>query len=149
MVMMLRVGPGNSYLKDVFPALLLIGAGTVTMAAPLTVTPLSSVDAGNAGVASGINNATARASGPVAVAALALIVGMGPDAYRSGAAFDAPFGLTMPLCAALMCGGALVAFVTLGPTGTVPQLVHWGTHGWLMEPPRAPRLPNPHPHPHC
>lgn len=37
--MMLRVGPGNSYLKDDFPALLLIGAGTVTMAAPLASPP--------------------------------------------------------------------------------------------------------------
>lgn len=144
MVMMLRVGPGTSYLMDVFPALLFIGAGMVTMVAPLTVTLLSSVDGRNAGVASGINNAAARASGLVAVAALPLLVGMGPDAYRSGAAFDSSFSRAMPLCAALLCGGALVAFTTLGPAGTVPHRVHWRTHGWLMEPPLAPRLSHPH-----
>ncbi|RZB14545.1 DHA2 family efflux MFS transporter permease subunit [Streptomyces sp. F001] len=145
MMMMLRVGPGTSYLTDVLPALLIIGAGMATMVAPLTVTLLSSVDDRNAGVASGINNAAARASGLVAVAALPLLVGMGPDAYRSGVAFDASFSRAMPLCAALLCGGALLAFMTLGPTAAVPHRVHWRTHGWLMEPPLAPRLAHPHP----
>jgi predicted MFS family arabinose efflux permease len=144
MVMMLRVGPGTSYLMDVFPALLIIGAGMVTMVAPLTVTLLSSVDGRNAGVASGINNAAARASGLVAVAALPLLVGMGPDAYRSGAAFDTSFSRAMPLCAALLSIGALVAFMTLGPASAVPHRVHWRAHGWLMEPPLAPRLAHPY-----
>ncbi|WP_372349526.1 MFS transporter [Streptomyces sp. KL116D] len=143
MLLMLRVGPGTSYATGVLPALLFIGAGMVTMVAPLTVTLLSSVDGRNAGVASGVNNAAARASGLVAVAALPLVVGMGPDAYRSAAAFDVSFGRAMPLCAALLCGGALVAFLRLGPVGTVAHRVHWHTHGWLTEPPLAPRSAHP------
>ncbi|WP_171107927.1 MULTISPECIES: MFS transporter [unclassified Streptomyces] len=145
MLLMLRVGPGASYLLDVVPALLVIGAGMVTMVAPLTVTLLSSVDGGNAGLASGINNAAARASGLVAVAALPLLIGMGPDAYRSGAAFDASFSRAMPLCAALLAGGALLAFATLRQTTAVHHRVHWHAHGWLMEPPLAPRFPHHHP----
>ncbi|OSC47594.1 hypothetical protein B5181_42160, partial [Streptomyces sp. 4F] len=55
MLLMLRAGPGASYLTDVLPAVALLGVGLVTMVAPLTATVLASVDAGKAGLASGIN----------------------------------------------------------------------------------------------
>jgi hypothetical protein len=137
---MLRVGPGASYVTDVLPALLVMGAGMVVMVAPLTVTLLSSVSASNAGLASGINNAAARAAGLVAVAALPLLVGMGPDAYRSAAAFDTSFSRAMPLCAGLLAIGASVAFGLLRQTGTASHRPHGRTHGWLMEPPLVSRF---------
>ncbi|MFJ5275060.1 MFS transporter [Streptomyces sp. NPDC088358] len=140
MLMMLRVGPGASYLRDVLPAQLVMGAGMVIMVAPLTVTLLSSVDASNAGLASGINNAAARAAGLVSVAALPLLVGMGPDAYRSDAAFDASFSRAMPLCAGLLAVGASVAFGTLRQTAAAAHPPHGRTHGWLMEPPLVSRF---------
>lgn len=126
MLMMLRVGPGASYLHDVLPALLVMGAGMVVMVAPLTVTLLSSVNAANAGLASGINNAAARAAGLVSVAALPLLAGMGPDAYRSDAAFDTSFSRAMPLCAGLLAVGASVAFGTLRQTATVSRALQIG-----------------------
>ncbi|WP_151477410.1 MFS transporter [Streptomyces albicerus] len=144
MLMMLRVGTGASYLLDIFPALLVIGAGMVVMVAPLTVTLLSSVDSKNAGLASGINNAAARASGLVAVAALPLLVGMGPDAYRSGTAFDTSFSRAMPLCAAMLGIAAVLAFATLRETTAIPHRAHWRAHGWLMEPPLVPRFSHHH-----
>ncbi|MGW2387473.1 MFS transporter [Streptomyces sp. NPDC001658] len=140
MVMMLRVGAGASYVYDILPALLVMGSGMVVMVAPLTVTLLASVDASNAGLASGINNAAARAAGLVAVAALPLLVGMGPEAYRSDTAFDAAFARAMPLCAALLAVGAAVSFGTLRQTATAPRPPHGRTHGWLMEPPLVPRF---------
>ncbi|QIY66155.1 MFS transporter [Streptomyces sp. RPA4-2] len=140
MLMMLRVGPGASYLRDVLPAQLVMGAGMVIMVAPLTVTLLSSVDASNAGLASGINNAAARAAGLVSVAALPLLVGMGPDAYRSDAAFDASFSRAMPLCAGLLAVGASVAFGMLRQTAAAAHPPHGRTHGWLMEPPLVSRF---------
>ncbi|MFJ2399361.1 MFS transporter [Streptomyces sp. NPDC087843] len=140
MLMMLRVGPGASYLRDILPAQLVMGAGMVIMVAPLTVTLLSSVDASNAGLASGINNAAARAAGLVSVAALPLLVGMGPDAYRSDAAFDASFSRAMPLCAGLLAVGASVAFGTLRQTAAAAHPPHGRTHGWLMEPPLVSRF---------
>ncbi|MFG2359776.1 MFS transporter [Streptomyces sp. NPDC048521] len=140
MLMMLRVGPGASYLHDVLPALLVMGAGMVIMVAPLTVILLSSVDASNAGLASGINNAAARAAGLVSVAALPLLVGMGPDAYRSDAAFDTSFSRAMPLCAGLLAIGASVAFGTLRQTAAASRPLHGRTHGWLMEPPLVSRF---------
>ncbi|OIK28028.1 MFS transporter [Streptomyces malaysiense] len=118
MLLMLRVGPGASYPADVLPALLVMGAGMVTLVAPLTATVLASVDTARAGVASGINNAAARAAGLVAVAALPLLAGMGADAYRSASAFDASFDRAMPICAGVLVLGAVLAFflVTGRPT---------------------------------
>ncbi|MFR9790038.1 MFS transporter [Streptomyces sp. MB22_4] len=110
MLLMLRVGPGASYWADVLPALLVMGAGMVTLVAPLTATVLASVDTSRAGVASGINNAAARAAGLVAVAALPLLAGMGADAYRSATAFDASFDRAMPICAGVLVVGAGLAF---------------------------------------
>lgn len=116
MLMTLRVGPGASYPADALPALLVMGTGMVVLVAPLTVTLLSSVDASNAGLASGINNAAARTAGLVAVAALPLLVGTGPDTYRSDAAFDTSFRRAMPLCAGLLAVGAALAFAMLRQT---------------------------------
>lgn len=113
MLLMLRVGPEASYAGDVLPALLVMGMGMTALVAPLTATVLSSVDPGRAGLASGINNAAARAAGLLAVAALPLLAGMGPDAYLSADAFDAAFGRAMPWCSGLLVAGAAVAWTTV------------------------------------
>ncbi|WP_199570482.1 MFS transporter [Streptomyces murinus] len=136
MLLMLRVGPGASYLTDVLPALLVMGAGMVTLVAPLTATVLASVDTARAGVASGINNAAARAAGLVAVAALPLLAGMGADAYRSASAFDASFNRAMPICAGVLVLGSVLAFflVTGRPTAGC-QHPERHTHCSLTAPP--------------
>ncbi|MFI7101989.1 MFS transporter [Streptomyces sp. NPDC050161] len=113
MLLMMRVGPAASYPADVLPALLVLGAGMVTLVAPLTSTVLASVDVDRAGLASGINNAAARAAGLIAVAALPLLAGMGPDAYRSADEFAATFRRAMPLCAGVLLAGALIAWLTV------------------------------------
>jgi hypothetical protein len=76
----IRIGEHTSYVADVLPAVLVLGVGLVALVAPLTATVLASVDVTRAGLASGINNAAARAAGLVAVAALPLLTGMGPEA---------------------------------------------------------------------
>ncbi|TLS40004.1 MFS transporter [Streptomyces montanus] len=138
MLLMLRVGVDASYVLDVLPALLVLGLGMVTLVAPLTATVLASVDTSRAGLASGINNAAARAAGLVAVAALPLLVGMGEEAYRSAAAFDDAFERAMPLCAAVLVAGAAIAFATVRrppPDCTRPECQ---THGCVTTPPLEP-----------
>ncbi|MFK0106237.1 MFS transporter [Streptomyces sp. NPDC091217] len=110
MLLMLRVGEHANYLTDVLPAVLVMGAGMVTLVAPLTASVLASVDTARAGIASGINNAAARAASLIAVAGLPLLAGMGPEAYRSAAAFDAAFRRAMPICAGVLVVGAALAF---------------------------------------
>ncbi|MGD9486248.1 MFS transporter [Streptomyces sp. TRM70308] len=113
MLLMTRVGPDASYGVDVLPALLVLGAGMVLLVAPLTATVLASVDVARAGLASGVNNAVARAAGLLAVAALPLLAGMGPEAYREPAAFDAAFRTAMVWCAGLLVVAAAVAWLTV------------------------------------
>ncbi|MFD4241680.1 MFS transporter [Streptomyces sp. NPDC058525] len=123
-LLMLRVGPDASYAADVLPAMLVMGAGMVILVAPLTATVLASVDPGRAGLASGINNAAARAAGLLAVAALPLLAAMGPEAYRSAEQFDAAFGRAMPWCAGVLVVGAAVAWATVrtpAPGAAHPQ----------------------------
>ncbi|MEU5213280.1 MFS transporter [Streptomyces sp. NPDC020742] len=115
MLLMLRVSRDAVYLTEVLPAMVVLGAGMVTLVAPLTSTVLASVDVDRAGLASGINNAAARAAGLVAVAALPLLVGMGPEAYRSAEAFEAAFRRAMPLLAGVLLAGALIAWLTVRP----------------------------------
>ncbi|MFI2641424.1 MFS transporter [Streptomyces sp. NPDC018610] len=138
MLLMRRVGKDADYLTDVLPALLVMGAGMVTLVAPLTATVLASVDTSRAGLASGINNAAARAAGLVAVAALPLLAGMGPDAYRSADAFDAAFRRAMPICAGVLVAGAVLAFATVRRPVTACRHPECRTHGSVTAPPLEP-----------
>ncbi|MGW2896295.1 MFS transporter [Streptomyces sp. NPDC001212] len=135
LLLMLRVGKGADYLTDVLPALLVMGAGMVTLVAPLTATVLASVDTSRAGLASGINNAAARAAGLIAVAALPLLAGMGPEAYRSADAFDAAFRRAMPICAAVLVVGAVLAFTTVRRPAPGCRRPECRTHGSVTTPP--------------
>ncbi|EGX57346.1 transmembrane efflux protein [Streptomyces zinciresistens K42] len=135
MLLMLRVGEDAAYVVDVLPALLVLGLGMVTLVAPLTATVLASVDTARAGLASGINNAAARAAGLIAVAALPLVAGMGEGAYRSADAFDAAFDRAMPICAGLLVAGAVIAFVTVRPLPPGCRRPECLTHGGLAAPP--------------
>ncbi|TVL92537.1 MFS transporter [Streptomyces sp. SAJ15] len=112
-LLMTRAGPGASYWTVVLPALLVLGAGMVLLVAPLTATVLASVEVARAGLASGVNNAVARAAGLMAVAALPLLAGMGPEAYREADAFAAAFVRAMLICAGLLVLGALIAWCTV------------------------------------
>ncbi|MBL1087497.1 MFS transporter [Streptomyces actinomycinicus] len=135
MLLMLRVGPHANYLTDVLPAVLVMGAGLVTVVAPLTATVLASVDTAQAGLASGINNAAARAAGLVAVAALPLLAGMGPEAYRSATAFDASFDRAMPICAGVLVVGSVLAFTLVRRPPPNCRHPECRTHGCVTSPP--------------
>ncbi|MFG2790059.1 MFS transporter [Streptomyces sp. NPDC048419] len=145
MLLMLRVGPGASYVRDVLPAVLVLGVGMVTLVAPLTSTVLGSVDTARAGLASGINNASARAAGLIAVAALPLLAGMGPEAYRSADAFDDAFHQAMLICAGVLVAGSALAFATVRSLPPDCRRPECRTHGSVTAPPlegqRTAKLP--------
>lgn len=144
MLLMLRVGPHASYLADVLPALLVLGLGMVTLVAPLTATVLASVDTARAGIASGVNNAAARAAGLLAVAALPMLAGMGPETYRIPEQFAAAFARAMPLCAAILVVGSALAFALVRRPAEVPCHAACRVHCGVGAPPLEP-VPEPGP----
>ncbi|MEU5115453.1 MFS transporter [Streptomyces longwoodensis] len=135
MLLMLRVGEDARYLTDVLPAVLVLGLGMVSLVAPLTATVLASVDVSRAGLASGINNAAARAAGLVAVAALPLVTGMGPEAYRSAPAFDHAFDRAMVVCAGVLVVGAVLAWATVRRPAPGCRKPECRRHGSVVAPP--------------
>ncbi len=108
-----RIGPNASYVADVFPTVVLFGLGLSATVAPLTATVLASADVRNAGVASGVNNAVARAAGLLAVAGLPLVVGLTGAAYREPALLSPAFRAAMVICAGLLAAGAVLSAVTI------------------------------------
>jgi EmrB/QacA subfamily drug resistance transporter len=125
MALMSRIGPHASYLADVLPAVAIFGLGLSMTVAPLTATVLASADVRHAGVASGVNNAVARAAGLVAVASLPAAVGLGAASYHQPAVFNHGFDLATAGCAVVLLVAALLAALlvdnnVLRPAGQPP-----------------------------
>ena len=112
-VLLLRVDADVVYWTDVLPGITVFGLGLALMVAPLTATVLAAAPDEHAGIASGVNNAVARAGTLLAVAALPLAVGLGGEQYADPVAFDAAYGSAMLACAALLVSGGALSWLTI------------------------------------
>ena len=100
-----------SYWVDILPALLVFAVGLSLTVAPLTTTVLADAGPGNAGVASGVNNAVARIAGLLAIAILGILAAGGSDHLT-----EHGFHITMAAVAALLvCGGLIGALGIRNP----------------------------------
>ena len=101
------------YVVEILPGSVLQGLGMALTVAPLTATVLGAAPDELAGVASGVNNAVARAAQLLAVAALPVAVGLSGDDYADPSALTAGFRMATMLCAALFAIGGLVSWGTI------------------------------------
>jgi EmrB/QacA subfamily drug resistance transporter len=127
LLLLTRIGPHASYLSDVLPGVVVFAFGLSATVAPLTATVLASADVRHAGVASGVNNAVARAAGLLAVAGLPLAVGL-TGTGLSATDFESGFRAAMVLSAALLAAGAVLSALTIDnnvlrpePGRTIPE----------------------------
>ena len=100
-------GEGADYVRDILPGMLLIGIGMTIAVAPLTTTVMAAVDHRHTGAASGVNNATARIGGMIAVALIGLVLtdngrGVSLGAFHAAAIAAAAMAVGAGLCGWLM-----------------------------------------------
>jgi EmrB/QacA subfamily drug resistance transporter len=103
------LGSHVDYVTDLLPRLFVFAVGLSMTVAPLTATVLAAADEGNAGTASGVNNAIARTAGLLGIAVVGTIV-----AARYGARSDSSpgaFHLAMGISAVLVALGGVASLV--------------------------------------
>jgi EmrB/QacA subfamily drug resistance transporter len=101
------------YAVDVLPGSLLQGLGMAVTVAPLTATVLAAAPDALAGIASGVNNAVARAGQLLAVAALPVAVGLSGRDYARPEVFAAGYRTALAVCAVLFALGGVVSWLTI------------------------------------
>jgi EmrB/QacA subfamily drug resistance transporter len=107
------VDGGRPYVVEVLPGSILQGLGMAAVVAPLTATVLGAAPDALAGIASGVNNAVARAAQLLAVAALPVAVGLSGDDYAQPATFSGGFRTAMIICAVLFTAGGAISWWTI------------------------------------
>jgi hypothetical protein len=108
-----RIGAHSTYVRDVLPAVVVLGLGTSLNVAPLTATALGALDESRAGIASGVNNAVARAAGLLAVAVLPLAAGLGKGSLTDPTDLGPVYRTAMYLCAGLLVAGSVIAAIAI------------------------------------
>ena len=96
-------------------ALLVFSVGLALTVAPLTTTVLADANPGDAGVASGVNNAVARIAGLLAVAVLGIFAAGGGDHLT-----EHGFHLAMAVVAFLLIGGGVIGAIGIRNPRTAP-----------------------------
>ena len=151
LLLMERIDPGDSYIADVLPAVLVFGIGLTLVVAPVTATVLAAVDSSHSGIASGVNNAVARVAGLLAVAVIPILAGITGDKFYEPSHMTSGFHKGMMICAILAAAGAVIAWTTISSDvleedGVGPEECDYscGVGAPVLQPPReAPGAPEP------
>jgi EmrB/QacA subfamily drug resistance transporter len=107
------VHAGSSYWTGVLPGVTVFGLGLTLLVAPLTATVLGAAPDRYVGVASGVNNAVARAGSLLAVAALPALLGLSGSDYAEPSAFSAAYTSAMWICSGMLAAGGVVSWLLI------------------------------------
>jgi predicted MFS family arabinose efflux permease len=107
-----RLRPGFDYWVELLPPLLVFAVGLSLIVAPLTSTVLADAGEGDAGIASGVNNAVARVAGLLGIAVVgASIAGADNRLDLTG------FRRAMLITAGLVAAGGVIGLLGIRNTG--------------------------------
>jgi EmrB/QacA subfamily drug resistance transporter len=104
LLLLARIGTHPRWATDVVPGALVFGLGLVTFVAPLTATVMASADADHLSVASGVNNAVARAAGLAALAVVPAVAGLTTAAGAGAVAHACRVALMIAAVVAALAG---------------------------------------------
>jgi len=111
LLLLSRISEDPSWISDVFPGAVVFGLGLVTFVAPLTATVMAAADPDHVSVASGVNNAIARAAGLTALAVIPVISGL--TAAADPAAVTHAFRVALVITACVAAASAPLALFGL------------------------------------
>jgi predicted MFS family arabinose efflux permease len=114
-MVLMRLPASFNYWAELLPPILGFALGLSLTVAPLTTTVLSDAGVGDAGVASGVNNAVARVAGLIAIAVIGIAASSG-----SARLTEHGFHVAMAVTGALMCVGGVIGGVGLRNPETGP-----------------------------
>ena len=113
LALLARAATPGSYWTQVFPAVMVFGAGLAVCVAPLTATAMGAAPAEHSGIASAVNNTVARAAGLFAVAVLPLLAGLTGAAALLPSELASGFKTAMYISAVICAAGGLLAVLTI------------------------------------
>ncbi len=118
LLLLARIGEDASWTKDVLPGAVVFGFGLVTFVAPLTATMMAAADPNHVSVASGVNNAVARAANLGALAVIPVISGL--SSASSPAQITHAFRLALVITACIAAAAGPLAFIGLSARTRAP-----------------------------
>jgi EmrB/QacA subfamily drug resistance transporter len=114
LTLLLRIDATHrNYVIDILPGVLVFAVGLTALVAPLTATVMAAAPPDDVGIASGVNNAIARAGGLLAVAVLPPLAGLHGERYRQVAAMVHGYRVVTACCIALLVAAAGVIALTV------------------------------------
>lgn len=115
------VGAGANYWTRILPGVVVFGLGLCILVAPLTATVLAAAPDRFAGIASGVNNAVARAGSLLAVAALPAVVGLSGEDYQKPLEFSRAYTASMWINVVLLAAGGVVSWLLIRNPSTCDE----------------------------
>ena len=135
LLLLARIGSDASWVTDVLPGAVVFGLGLVTFVAPLSATVMAAADPDHVSVASGVNNAIARAASLSALSVIPVISGLSGATQPSQITHAFRLGLVITACVAAAAGP--LAFFGLGAHAQAPctsRRVHCSLDGAPLQP---------------
>jgi EmrB/QacA subfamily drug resistance transporter len=129
------VGADPNWIRDVLPGAVLLGLGLVTFVAPLTATVMAAADPDHVSIASGVNNAIARAASLAGLAIVPVVSGLTSAAGADEVTHAYRVAMTMAAGTALVAGPLMFLGLRRG-VASAPTVrhVHCAVDGPALEP---------------